>query len=66
MQKGRYLLLCLIALGSIPASSAQNAETTAEKNAHHIFVPLVTMSLSRSCFRRPVQARRSICHPHVQ
>ena len=46
MQKGRYLLLSLIALGSIPSSLAQNAETTGDKNAHHIVVPITTKSLA--------------------
>ena len=46
MQKGRYLLLSLIALGSIPSSLAQNAETTGDKNAHHIIVPITTKSLA--------------------
>jgi Cupin len=46
MQKGRYLLLSLIALGSIPSSLAQNAEITGDKNAHHIVVPITTKSLA--------------------
>jgi len=46
MQKGRYLLLSLIALGSIPSSLAQKAETTGDKNAHHIIVPITTKSLA--------------------
>jgi hypothetical protein len=46
MQKGRYLLLSLIALGSIPSILAQNAETTGDKNAHHIVVPITTKSLA--------------------
>jgi hypothetical protein len=36
----------LIALSSIPSILAQNAETTGDKNAHHIVVPITTKSLA--------------------